>query len=314
MIPQDASPEVQAAFRDIYAKLDPLISSKNIDLKGRRVTGAGVSVDKFDYTTKFEVDKRLDGLEAQSASHQEANTALAQIKEVRIGTAAARPSATLSNAQSVYFASDTYVLSYNATGAAWASWLLPTLAQFFGTSASFPALKRSGVNIQARLADDSAYTDIEVLDEAYGAGWNASIEVPTKNAVYAEFVTVLASIAALNTTSGTYSPTLTNVANLDASSGGAGFYIRVGSVVLVAVFFNADPTVALTTTQLGISLPIASNIGGQAHVCGVAFCATAVSEGAAIIGDATNDRAEAYWVTTSTTNQGYWGIFAYRVI
>lgn len=61
---------------------------------------------------------------------------------------------------------------------------------FGGTTSSFPALKRSSAILQARLADDSAYTDLEVLDEAYGAGWNGSVEVPTKNAVYDKIETL----------------------------------------------------------------------------------------------------------------------------
>ena len=61
--------------------------------------------------------------------------------------------------------------------------------QFGGTTSLFPSIKRSTVNLQAKLADDSAYTDLEVADEAYGAGWNGSLEVPTKNALYDELVT-----------------------------------------------------------------------------------------------------------------------------
>ena len=37
------------------------------------------------------------------------------------------------------------------------------------------------------LANDNTATfgaDVTVPDEAYGAGWNGSLEVPTKNAVY----------------------------------------------------------------------------------------------------------------------------------
>lgn len=53
-----------------------------------------------------------------------------------------------------------------------------------GSTSSFPALAVSATKLQAKLADNSAFTDVEVLDEAYGVGWNGSQEVPTKNAVY----------------------------------------------------------------------------------------------------------------------------------
>jgi len=45
--------------------------------------------------------------------------------------------------------------------------------QFGGTSASFPALKRSTTSLQARLANDSAFTNIQgklTTDNAYTAG------------------------------------------------------------------------------------------------------------------------------------------------
>lgn len=58
------------------------------------------------------------------------------------------------------------------------------LLTFGGRTAAFPGLKRNGTNLQLRLGDNSAASDLEVLDEAYGVGWNGSLEVPTKNAIY----------------------------------------------------------------------------------------------------------------------------------
>ena len=45
--------------------------------------------------------------------------------------------------------------------------------QFGGTTSSFPALKRSSATLQARLADDSAFTNIQgklTTETAYTAG------------------------------------------------------------------------------------------------------------------------------------------------
>lgn len=53
-----------------------------------------------------------------------------------------------------------------------------------GATAAFPAIKRSTTVMQAKLANDSAFTDFEVVDTVYGAGWNGSQGAPTKNAVY----------------------------------------------------------------------------------------------------------------------------------
>jgi hypothetical protein len=44
---------------------------------------------------------------------------------------------------------------------------------FFGTTSSFPALRRDTTSLQARLADDSAFTNIQgklTTDTAYTAG------------------------------------------------------------------------------------------------------------------------------------------------
>jgi hypothetical protein len=47
------------------------------------------------------------------------------------------------------------------------------LFQIHGTTSSFPALKRSTTSLQARLADDSAFTNIQgkiTTETAYTAG------------------------------------------------------------------------------------------------------------------------------------------------
>lgn len=55
---------------------------------------------------------------------------------------------------------------------------------FEGTGNTYPSIRRSSANLQVKLADNSAFTDLEVLDEAYDAtAWNGSLEVPTKNAI-----------------------------------------------------------------------------------------------------------------------------------
>lgn len=89
--------------------------------------------------------------------------------------------------EAIYIETDTNKIYRVGTGA-WTQIDAPALVRFLGTSNAFPALKRSGTILQVRLADDSAYSDLEVLDEAYDAtNWNGSVEVPTKNAVRDKF-------------------------------------------------------------------------------------------------------------------------------
>lgn len=127
--------------------------------------------------------------------------------------------------------------------------------------------------------------------------------------------TVVADYAVLGTSSsGVYTPTLTNVANLDGSAAFECQYSRVGSVVSVSGKVTADPTAPATLTQLGISLPIASNIGASEDCAGVAFASGIAGQGAAILGDAANNRAEMDWVSGDVSSQAMYFNFQYSVI
>lgn len=113
---------------------------------------------------------------------------------------------------------------------------------------------------------------------------------------------------------GVYTPTLTNVANLTASTAYECQYMRVGNTVTVSGKVDVDPTITVTLTQLGISLPIASNIGAAEDCSGVAFASGIAGQGAAIIGDAANNRAEMDWIAGDVTNQPMYFSFSYQVI
>lgn len=110
-----------------------------------------------------------------------------------------------------------------------------------------------------------------------------------------------------------YTPTLTNVTNLDGSTAFQCHYIRVGDVVHVAGKFQANPTAA-AATELGMSLPIASNLlSADEQLAGTAFC-PGVQQGAAIQADATNNRASINWVANDTANRAFQFTFTYRII
>lgn len=115
-------------------------------------------------------------------------------------------------------------------------------------------------------------------------------------------------------TSGTYTPTLTGVANVDASTAYQCQYSRVNNLVTVTGRVDVDPTLAATSTQLGISLPIASNLGAAEDCAGVAFASGIAGQGAAILGDTANDRAQMQWVAGDVTNQAMYFTFSYEVI
>lgn len=88
--------------------------------------------------------------------------------------------------------------------------------------------------------------------------------------------------------SGTYTPTLTSVLNVSASTAFTCQWMRVGNVVSVSGKLDMDPTSA-GATELGISLPIASGLTALQQAGGTAV---AISGGQAgfVYADPANDR------------------------
>jgi hypothetical protein len=66
-------------------------------------------------------------------------------------------------------------------------------------------------------------------------------------------------------TSGSYTPTLTNTANITTSALNQAYYTRVGNIVTVTIGGTMTPTAAATTT-LTFTLPITSSNGTQSFV------------------------------------------------
>jgi hypothetical protein len=119
--------------------------------------------------------------------------------------------------------------------------------------------------------------------------------------------------------SGTYSPTLTIVANIASVSVNVAQWIRVGNCVTVAGRVDIDPTAASVATSLGISLPIASTFpGGVAiHIGGVAarMSTSLAPLCASIIADETNSRATLQFLNDAdVANNGWSYHFTYIIL
>lgn len=114
--------------------------------------------------------------------------------------------------------------------------------------------------------------------------------------------------------SGVYTPTLTGVANVGASTAYECQYAQVGSMVTVSGQVAIDPTAGATLTRLGISLPIPSSLSAGEQVGGTA-AQPDLTLVAAIRGDATNDRAELAYTTGADVANRIWSFqFGYRVL
>lgn len=115
--------------------------------------------------------------------------------------------------------------------------------------------------------------------------------------------------------SGTYTPELFNTTNVAVSANYQCQWLRVGNVVTVSGKVDIDPTLA-GNTVLGISLPIASNLGSDEDLAGAASAPGAAAQGAALLGDAANNRATMQYVAIAAAlgNLSYYFTFIYEVI
>lgn len=114
--------------------------------------------------------------------------------------------------------------------------------------------------------------------------------------------------------SGVYTPVLAGVANVAASVAYQCTYQRNGRIVSVAGLLEVDPTAAApTVTQLGISLPIASNLANSFELAGTAT-GSVQGENYLITGDVTNNKAELFFSAASAVNRTVAFNFQYLIV
>ncbi|MEX5591135.1 hypothetical protein, partial [Pseudomonas urmiensis] len=58
-------------------------------------------------------------------------------------------------------------------------------------------------------------------------------------------------------TSGSYTPTITGITNVDASTANVCYWSKAGRMVTVTGYLEIDPTLGSTATEFRITLPIA---------------------------------------------------------
>jgi len=115
-------------------------------------------------------------------------------------------------------------------------------------------------------------------------------------------------------TSGTYTPTLYNTTNVDASASLGAQWFRIGNLVTVSGEFNLDITSASTTTAMGLSLPIPSNFSQVYQLAGSCVASSEIAS-MEIIGDVANDRATVTTdVTTNVANTRWSFHFTYVIL
>lgn len=103
--------------------------------------------------------------------------------------------------------------------------------------------------------------------------------------------------------SGTYTPTITNGANVTGSTVGLCQYMRVGNVVTVSGYMSSVTLTAGggTATSLEISLPIASNFASTGQCAGLATHNFGAMCG--IVADAADNRAQVNWFSNAVSGE-----------
>lgn len=125
----------------------------------------------------------------------------------------------------------------------------------------------------------------------------------------------LGDIADTAVASGTYTPTLTHVANVAASTAFQLTYQRIGNTVAVYGRVNVDPTSGSTLTQLGMTLPVASNFTNTLQLGGTGSNHLVIGGiDVAIYADDTNNRATLEWTNTDVALRTISFSFGYEVL
>jgi lysophospholipase L1-like esterase len=161
------------------------------------------------------------------------------------------------------------------------------------------ALNRAGSGLGGVSSINSQTGSIQTFANGTGITVNSSGNVHT--------IALNSSYVA----SGTYTPTLSNGANVASSTAYPCQYIRVGNVVTVSGKIFIDYTSAGVATFVGISLPIASSISNDYEIAGAA---NAESSYGSIEGDAANDYAVFHIGVPSSASYNYFFTFTYQIL
>jgi hypothetical protein len=141
--------------------------------------------------------------------------------------------------------------------------------------------------------------------ERVGTAWNTADIAATTFTINGAAVTP-------PITSGTYTPTITNVTNVTSSSALVCQWLRIGNVVTVSGSVDVDPVATGVSTVIRLSLPVASNFATAGQLggsCGnVAFTSSHVGP------DAINDAARLEFFTSFASVNSISFTFTYLVV
>lgn len=122
----------------------------------------------------------------------------------------------------------------------------------YGDTLDFPGDTLINIKGGLRVEKSAKFTEF--------TGYVSNVSSSYTGRSFTDKVYVDSSISAKNINSGTYTPTLTNGANVSSSSAGLCHYVRIGNEVQVQGIVTVTPTSAGgTVTEVELSLPVSSN-------------------------------------------------------
>jgi len=176
-----------------------------------------------------------------------------------------------------------------------------------------PATAVSFVHVAAGTTSKSAIrfaSGVAPTTPAAGDVWYDGTNVEFKDGV--KCATIDTGNGAVELAAGTYTPTLTNTANIAASTAYQCQYLRVGNTVTVSGAVDIDPTSASVQTALDISLPVSSTFGAVEDCAGVAACQSVAGLSAQIY--ANSSTAQLVFRTSDISDRSWSFTFTYQII
>jgi hypothetical protein len=114
--------------------------------------------------------------------------------------------------------------------------------------------------------------------------------------------------------SGTYTPILLLIENIDDATVYECHFTRIGNVVSVSGRIDIDVSSAYTSYELNLSLPIPSTLDGPGSLSGIAKATSDATTCIAICPDTIDDEARFIWSGQSTvSNKEYYFNFTYLI-
>lgn len=161
---------------------------------------------------------------------------------------------------------------------------------------------------------DPATGDISLADTAVTPGtYGSATAIPVLDIDQQGRVTAAATATIPVLASGVFTPTLTGVTNVASSTAYQCQYLRVGSTVTVSGRVDVTPAAA-GVTELGISLPVATNFSASTQCAGTAAPNAVAGDAGGIFGDVANKRAQLGFVASATGGRSMQITLTYRVI